>query len=98
MFLEPEFTPPKHRTVHPEHLPLFDRVLRESEDSELQEQAAVGLTTFARESLADISRSFDILRRHLTENPDAVVQLQCAMALVAADDQDSADPVELRSS
>ena len=91
MMLEPEFElTPSIREVDPGHMPLFDRVLRESLDSDLQEQAALGLSILASGSLADISGSLDILKEQLQKSTDASVRHASAMAVVAAGDTTAA--------
>ena len=91
MLLEPEFQlPPETRKVDAALLPLFDRVLQQSEDDEILEQAALGMTRLTRESLADTSASGDILQKQLLQTFSPAVRLACASALVAGNHQAAA--------
>ena len=91
MLLEPEFElPPETRKVDAGLLQLFDRVLKQSEDDEILEQAALGMARLTRESLADTSASGDILQKQLQDTASSAVRLACAIALVAGNHQSSA--------
>lgn len=91
MNLEPELLLPDIlREIDPRHPPLFDRVLRDAQDSELLEIAGHSIARVAHEKLADISPSFDILVRHLQEAGHPRLKHVCAMALTEADNQQAA--------
>lgn len=94
MFLEPHLIPPESgRTLGPGFVPLFDRTLREIDDDELQETAALSLARIAHEKLQDISGSYDILLQHLESHSNLRVRFACARALVNADASQSAAAV-----
>jgi len=91
MFLEPYLIPPENvRTLGSGYVTLFDRTLREMNDDEVQETAALSLARVAHEKLQDISISNDILLQHLESNSNLRVRFACARALVNADVPQSA--------
>ncbi|MEJ7594238.1 MAG: hypothetical protein WKF77_22095 [Planctomycetaceae bacterium] len=90
MCLEPHLIPPESvRTQEPGLVPLFDKTLREFDDDELLETAALSLARVAREKLQDISSSTDILLKHLESHSSLRVRFACARALVNADFRES---------
>ncbi len=94
MFLEPYLIPPESvRTLGPGYVPLFDRTLREMNDDEVLETAALCLARVAHEKLQDISGSSDILLKHLESDSNLRVRFACARALVNADVPQSAAAV-----
>ena len=94
MFLEPYLIPPESvRTLAPGYVPLFDKTLREMNDDEVLETAALSLARIAHEKLQDISGSNDILLKHLESNSNLRVRFACARALVNADISQSAAAV-----
>ena len=94
MFLEPYLiTPGSVRTLDPRFVPLFDRTLREIDNDELLETAAISLARIAEEKLQDISGSSDILLKHLESHSSLRVRFACARALVDGDVAQSAAAV-----
>ena len=94
MFLEPYLIPPENvQILGPNFVPLFDKTLREFEDEELLETAALSLARVAYEKLQDISGSFDILQKHLASHSSLRVRFACARALVEANVSKAADGV-----
>jgi len=94
MFLEPHLIGPRtYRELDSRFVPLFDRTLREINDDELQETAALCLARVAHEKLQDISGSTDILLQHLESHSNLRVRFACARALVNADVRQSAATV-----
>ncbi len=94
MFLEPYLIPPAGvKTLDPRYVPLFDKTLREMNDDEVLETAALSLARVAHEKLQDISGSNDILLKHLESNSNLRVRFACARALVNADISQSASAV-----
>ena len=94
MFLEPHMIPPESvRTLAPGYVPLFDRTLREIDNDELLETAAISLARIAEEKLQDISGSSDILLKHLESHSSLRVRFACARALVDGDVAQSAAAV-----
>lgn len=92
MELEPLLVaPPDLYKLDPRHQPLFDRTLRESTDPEIVEIAALSLGRIAREKLGDIRPSLDRLRAIFAETTDPRIRQACALALVWADDSESAE-------
>ena len=86
MFLEPHLIPPLSlRELNARFVPLFDKTLREIDDDELLETAALSLARVAQEKLKDISGSTDILAKHLESHSNLRVRFACAHALVNAD-------------
>ncbi|MEJ7593145.1 MAG: hypothetical protein WKF77_16490, partial [Planctomycetaceae bacterium] len=66
MFHEPHLiSPGSVRLLDSRYVPFFDKTLREFDDEELLEAAALSLARVARENLQDISSSTDILLKHL---------------------------------
>lgn len=91
MFLEPHLIPPMPvRTLGTGYVPLFDKTLREIDDVELLETAAISLARVAQEKLQDISGSADILIRHAESHSNLRVRFACARALVNGDVHESA--------
>lgn len=94
MFLEPRLISPGIvRKVDSSFVELFDKTLRESQDNELLEIAASSLARVADEKLNDISRSTDILLKHLESHSSLRVRIACARALVNNDVSASASSV-----
>ena len=94
MLLEPHLIPPRSiRELDSRFVPLFDRTLREIDEDELQETAALCLARVAHEELQDISGSTDILLKHLESHSNLRVRFACARALVNADVRQSAASV-----
>ncbi len=94
MFLEPYLIPPENvRILGPGYVPLFDRTLREMNDDEVLETAALCLARVAHEKLQDISGSNDILLKRLESDSNLRVRFACARALVNADVSQSAAAV-----
>jgi len=94
MFLEPHLISPRSfKNLDSRFVPLFDRTLREIDDDELLETAALSLARVAREKLQDISGSADILLKHLELHSNLRVRFACARALVNADVRQSASAV-----
>ncbi len=90
MFLEPHLIPPGSAWIlESRFVPLFDTTLREMNDDELQETAALSLARVAREKLQDISGSTDILLKHVESHLSLRVRFACARALVHADLRES---------
>ena len=90
MFLEPYLIPPESvETLDPRFVELFDKTLREINDDELLETAALSLARVARENLQEMSGSSDILLKHLESHSSLRVRFACARALVNADLRDS---------
>ncbi|MCA9008583.1 MAG: HEAT repeat domain-containing protein [Planctomycetaceae bacterium] len=94
MFLEPRLiSPGTIYRVDESFVELFDKTLREFDDDELLETAALGLARIAREKLNNISRSTDVLLKHLQSHTSLRVRFACARALVNADVSASAAAV-----
>lgn len=94
MFLEPHMIPPRSiKALDSRFVPLFDKTLREIDDHELLETAALSLARVAHEKLQDISGSVDILLTHLESHSNLRVRFACARALVNADVRQSAAAV-----
>jgi HEAT repeat protein len=94
MFLEPRLISPGIvRQVDSSFVELFDKTLREFQDNELLEIAASSLARVADEKLNNISRSTDILLKHLKSHPSPRVRIACARALVNADVSESASAI-----
>ena len=94
MFLEPYMIPPESvKILGPAYVPLFDKTLRERNDDEVLETAALCLARVAREKLQDISGSSNILLKHLESHSSLRVRFACARALVNADVPHSAAAV-----
>ena len=94
MFLEPHLIPPRSvNTIGLRFVPLFDKTLRESDNDELLETAALSLARVAHEKLQDISGSSDILLKHLESHSSLRVRFACARALINADESSSAAAV-----
>ena len=94
MFLEPNVTGPESlKILGPRFVALFDKTLREFDDEELLETAALSLARVAHEKLQDISGSSDILQKHLAFHSSLRVRFACARALVEADVSEAADGV-----
>jgi len=91
MFLEPYLISPNGvRALDPHYVPLFDKTLREIDNDELLETAAISLARVAQEKLQDISGSSDILVTHLESHSSLRVRFACARALVNSDLNESA--------
>lgn len=91
MFLEPHLIPPGSvRKLDPRYVPLFDKTLREIDNHELLETAAISLARVAQEKLQDISGSSDILLKHLESHSNLRVRFACARALVNGNLEESA--------
>ena len=85
MLLEPHLIPPRSfRELDSRFVPLFDKTLREIDDDELQETAALSLARVALEKLQDNSGSTDILLKHLESHSSLRQRFACARALVTA--------------
>ena len=94
MFLEPYLIPTESvRRLALGYVTFFDKTLREMNDDELLETAALSLARVAHEKLQDISGSSDILLKHLESHPNLRVRFACARALVNADISQSAAAV-----
>ncbi len=94
MFLEPHLiSPGSVRLLDSRYVPFFDKTLREIDDDELLETAALSLARVAREKLQDISRATDILLKHLESHSNLRVRFACARALVNADVSQAAEAV-----
>lgn len=94
MFLEPYLIPPESvRALGPRYVPLFDKTLREMNNDEVLETAALCLARVAHEKLQDINGSSDILLKHLESHSSLRVRFACARALVNADVSQSAAAV-----
>lgn len=95
MFLEPHLiSPGTVKKVDSSFMELFDKTLREFDDDELLETSALSLARIAHEKLnSDLSRSTDILLKHLESHSNLRVRFACARALVNADASQSAAAV-----
>jgi HEAT repeat protein len=95
MFLEPRLiSPGTVNKVDSSFIELFDKTLREYDDDEMLEISALSLARIAREKLnRDLSRSTDILLKHLESHSNLRVRFACARALVDADASQSAAAV-----
>ncbi len=94
MFLEPHLIPPRSfRELDSRFVPFFDKTLREADDDELLETAALSLARVAHEKLQDTSGSADILLKHLESHANLRVRFACARALVNADATQSATAI-----
>lgn len=91
MHLEPNLIPPKHGGhLDPRYVPLFERTLRDVDDDELLETAALSLARVAHGKMQDIEVATDILLKHLKSHPNRRVRFACARALANADATSSA--------
>lgn len=82
MDLDPLILPPDTILKIDERLvPLFERVLHEATDAEIQEVAALSLARVAEEKLADISRSGPVLLDVLKTSGNERIRFACAYAL-----------------
>lgn len=91
MLLEPNIkAAPNRKVLDARYVPLFDKMLRESNDAELLEITALGLARIAREKMQDTHGSSDILLQHLNSHSDLRVRFACARALIDGDIQESA--------
>ena len=91
MFLEPRLIPPEIvKTLDSRLVPLFDKTLREIDNDELLETAAISLARVAQEKLQDITGSSDILVTHLESHSSLRVRFACARSLVNGDLEESA--------
>ena len=95
MFLEPHLiSPGTVEKVDSSFMELFDKTLREFDDDELLETAALSVARIAHEKLNDdLSRSTDILLKHLESHSSLRVRFACARALVNTDVSQSAAAV-----
>jgi len=84
MDLEPLILPPDTVLKIDERLvPLFERVLQEATDAELQEVAALSLARVAEEKLADIRGTATALLQVLRSSRNERIRFACAYALAA---------------
>lgn len=94
MLLEPHLIPPRSfKKLDSRFVELFDKTLREIDDDELLQTAALSLARVASEKLHDISGSTDILLKHLESHVNLRVRFACARALVNGDVTQSAAAV-----
>ena len=91
MHLEPHLIPPENREkLDPRYVPLFERTLRDVDDDELLETAALSLARVAHGKMQDIDTTTDILLKHLESHPNLRVRFACARALANADSTSAA--------
>jgi hypothetical protein len=84
MDLEPLILPPNNIKILDERMiPLFERVLREASDLEVQEEAALSLARVALEKAADISSCEATLREILKSAKSDRIRNACGFALTA---------------
>ena len=82
MDLDPLILPPDTVLKIDERLvPLFERVLQEATDAEIQEVAALSLARVAEEKVADISHSGTALLEVLKSSKNERIRFACAYAL-----------------
>jgi len=94
MHLEPYLiAPPNSQKLDARYVPLFERTLREIDDDELLETAALSLARVAEEKLQSIETTADILVKHLQSHPNRSVRFACARALANADYTSAAAPL-----
>lgn len=92
LFMRPEFQEVEVAEVlSSEYVEVFVRVLDGDYDSGLHRDAAQSLERVARENLADKASYVSSLRSRLKTADSRMVQSACALALVAADDKESAE-------
>lgn len=86
MHFEPHMIAPTNsETLDPRYVPLFERTLRDIDDDELLETAALSLARVAEEKMQNIETTADILMKHLESHPNRRVRFACARALANAD-------------
>jgi len=84
MDLEPLIVPPGNiKTVDDRLIALFERMLREATDLEIQDVAALSLARAAIETAADITSSEAILRERLKSAKTERIRNACGFALAA---------------
>lgn len=84
MHLEPIILPPDNiYSLDERMLPLFERVVKEARDLEVQEVAALSLARVGVENIADISHSEAALREVLKTSESERVRNACGYALAA---------------
>lgn len=84
MHLEPLILPPDYvNKIDERMVPLFLRVVKESQDLEVQEVAALSLARAAGQNLADISHCGPVLREILKSTTSQRVRNACGFALAA---------------
>ena len=82
MHLEPHLiAPPNIKKLDVRYVPLFERTLRDFDDEELLETAALSLARVAEERLQSIETTADILLKHLQSHKNQRVRFACARAL-----------------
>lgn len=91
MHLEPFMIAPANgEKLDARYVPLFERTLRDVDDAELLETAALSLARVAELKLQSIESATDILAKHLTSHANRRVRFACARALANADAKTSA--------
>jgi hypothetical protein len=91
MHLEPAFTAIRAPRIMPRsYVPFFVRMLQQAEEIEIVQSAAESLARLAREDLENIEPALEQLRHHLQSSDVARVRYACVLAIVAADDRQSA--------
>lgn len=77
-------------SMNPQHISLFDKVLRESGDSELLETAALSILRIVKYELEDVSSSLDVIAKHMKETKSIRMRQICAQVLAQSNHQESA--------
>ena len=91
MHLEPYLIgPPNSEKLDARFVPLFERTLRDVDDDELLETAALSLARVAKEKMQSIDTATEILEKHVQSHKSRRVRLACARALANADAKSSA--------
>jgi HEAT repeat protein len=91
MHLEPYLLPPSNtEKLDPRYVPLFERTLRDVDDAELLETAALSLARVAEGKMQSIESATDILLKRLKSHTNRRVRLACARALANSEAVSSA--------
>jgi len=91
MHLEPHLTtPPNNEKLDDRYVPLFERTLREVDDIELLETAALSLARVSEGKMQSIETAADILVKHLQSHTNRRVRFACARALANSESTSSA--------
>ena len=91
MHLEPHLiAPAATKKIDARYVPLFERTLREVDDDELLETAALSLARVAEGKLQSIETAVDILAKHLGSHKSRRIRFACARALANSDSNASA--------
>ncbi len=91
MHLQPHlFASPNTEKLDDRYVPLFERTLREVDDIELLETAALSLARVAEGKMQSIETATDILVKHLQSHTNRRIRFACARALANSESTSSA--------